>query len=108
MISFSFQRTEHTNASIHMPLSRCYPLKAQNLALHKSPGKCLSGFPLTHPSWATVAQEGPSQGYYQRGSTQGPQGIPGVVRQYPLTSQALPCPALPQRLHSLRPLAMAV
>lgn len=100
MISFSFQRTEHTNTSIHMSLSRCYPLKAQNLALHKSPGKCLPGLSPTHPTWATAAQEGPSQGYYQRGSTQGPQCTPGVARQYPLTIYLfvedlsfLPCPA---------------
>lgn len=55
---------EHINASIHVSLSRCYPLTgAQNLALHKSPGRCLPDPSLTHPTWATVTQEGPSQGY---------------------------------------------
>lgn len=92
--SLSLQFTQHTNTSVPMSLSRCYPLReAQNPALHKLPGKCLPG-PHSHTLhglwWPRRGHLGVTKG----GALRAPSAIPGVARLDPLI--ALHCPPVPK------------
>lgn len=87
-----------------MSLRRCYPRReAQSLALHESPVPARP--PLTHPTRARVAQEGPSRGDH-KGSSQGPQcilrsGQAGPTgKPCPVPKVAFPAPSSDGRLNS--------
>lgn len=67
--------------------------------------RCLPGPPLTHPTRATVAQEGPSRGFL-KGSSQGPQcnlrsGQAGTTgKPCPAPKVTFPAPSSDGRLNS--------